>query len=86
MHTVQNSNNIIEGFERLLKNIHLNSFMYKLILPFETCQYLFKRCSLLTNKKITFSCHTFIKHLRYVITDNKLHNGMQFGKNRALQL
>ena len=29
---VRNSNNNTEGFERLLKNIHLNSFMYNFCL------------------------------------------------------
>ena len=58
---VRNSNHNTEGFERLLKNIHLNSFMYNLILPFEKCQHLFKRYSLLRNMKLTFSCLTFIK-------------------------
>ena len=34
---VRDSNNNIEGFKLLLKNLHLDSFMYNLILPFETC-------------------------------------------------
>ena len=51
---VRDSNNNIEGFERLLKNIHLDSFVYNLILPFETCQHLFKRCSLIRNMKFSF--------------------------------
>ena len=38
---VRDSNNNIEGLERLRKNIHLDSFMYTLILLFETCQHLF---------------------------------------------
>ena len=54
---VRDSNNTIGGFERLLKKyIHLDSFMYNLILPFENCV-------------------TFIKRMRYVTPDNKLHNG-----------
>ena len=57
------------------------------VLPFETCQHLFKRCSLLRNMKFTFSCLTFIKRMRYVTADNKLHNGTRFAKKyRALQL
>ena len=43
------------------KNIHLDSFMNNLILPFETCQHLFKRCSLFRNMKFTFSYLMFIK-------------------------
>ena len=39
---VRDSNNNIEGFDGLLQNIHLDSFIYNLILPFETCQHLFK--------------------------------------------
>ena len=87
MHMVRDSNNNIGGFEQLLqKNKHLDSFMYNLILPFETCQHLFKRCSI-RNMKFTFSCLTFIKHMRYVTTDNKLHNGTQFAeKYGAFQL
>ena len=42
---VGDSNNNIEGFKRLLKNIHVDSCMFNLILPFETCQHLLKRCS-----------------------------------------
>ena len=71
----RDSNNNIEGFEWLLKNIHVDSFMYNLILLFETYQHLFKRCSL-RNMKFTFSCLTFIKRMHFITTDNKLHNGM----------
>ena len=56
-------------------SIHLDSFMYNLILPFETCLHLFKTCSLLRNMKFNFSCLMVIKRVRYVTTDNKLHNG-----------
>ena len=68
-------NNNIDGFEWLSKNIHLNSFMYNLVLPFETCQQLFKRCILLRNMIFTFSCLTIIKRVCYITTDNKLRNG-----------
>ena len=60
------------------QKIYIAIHMYNLILPFETCQHLFKRCSLLRNMKFTFSCLTFIKRVRYVTTDNKLRNGTQF--------
>ena len=72
---VRDSNNNIEGFERLLQNIHLDSFIFNLILPFETCQYLFKKCNLLRNIRFAFSRLMFIKHVRYVTTDNKQHDG-----------
>ena len=84
-HSTDSNNNI--GFECSSKNIHLDSFMYNLILPFETCQHLFERCSLLRNMKFTVSCLTFIKRVGYLTTDNKQHNGTQFAKMaRPLQL
>ena len=84
---VRDSNNNIKGFERLFKNMYLDAFMYNLILPFETCLHLFKRCSLRRNIKFTFSCLTFVKRVRYVTTDNKLHNGTRFAeKYRTLRL
>ena len=57
---VQHSNNNTEGLNGSSK-IYI-SIHYNFILPFETCQQLFKRCSLLLrNMKLTFSCLTFIK-------------------------
>ena len=44
------------------KNIHLDPFMYNLILPLETYQHLFKRCSL-RNMKFTSSCLMVIKRM-----------------------
>ena len=84
---IRDSNNNIEGFEQLLKE-YTSRFIYVyLILPLETCQHLFKRCSL-RNMKFTFFCLTFIKCMRYIkTTDNEIHNGTRFAKKyRALQM
>ena len=47
---------VLNGSSKIYISIH-----YNLILPFETCQQLFKRCSLLRNMKLTFSSLKFIK-------------------------
>ena len=80
---LRDSNNNIEGFERLLKK-YTPQFMYNLILPLETCQQLFKRCSLRNMKFTSDNYQTHVLHNCW--TTNSfgipgLYNGTSFAEN-----